>query len=211
MNDLALFFNINEVDVKRLMLCLGGKKISFKKDMTILSNVGNVGVIGIIVTGSASLVRYNYNGSRTIIEKLERDSMFGDKFSAFDNNDLSVIANTDCEVLFIEYNNIFKRCKKNCECHSAFISNMLNLLSSKIITMNERIEVLTKRSIREKLLDYFNILAKKKNSRKFTIPFSFTDLADYLSVDRSAMSREIKNLKDEGFIIVEGKKITLLF
>lgn len=77
--------------------------------------------------------------------------------------------------------------------------------------MNEKLEVLAKRSIREKLLEYFNILAKKQNKKNITLPFSFTDLADYLSIDRSAMMREVKNLKDEGFIDTNKRKITLNF
>ena len=77
--------------------------------------------------------------------------------------------------------------------------------------MNERIEVLTKRSIRDKLLNYFEISLRDKVSKTFTIPFSFTDLADYLSIDRSAMTREIKHLKDEGFISINGKRITLMY
>jgi len=88
---------------------------------------------------------------------------------------------------------------------------MLQLLSNKLKNMNERIEVLTKRTIREKLLEYFSILSKKKVSKSFLLPFSFTDLADYLSIDRSAMMRELKNLKEDGFIESKGKRITLLF
>ena len=84
-------------------------------------------------------------------------------------------------------------------------------MSKKIIELNGRLEVLSKRTIREKLLGYFNLMVKGKMNRYFYLPFSYTELADYLAIDRSAMMREIKNLKDEGFIKTNGHKITLLY
>ena len=86
---------------------------------------------------------------------------------------------------------------------------MLKLLSQKIVELNERVEILSKRSIRDKLLSYFELLASSNPKRSFLLPFTYTDLADYLSVDRSAMMRELKNLKEEGFIQTNGKKITI--
>ena len=87
---------------------------------------------------------------------------------------------------------------------------MLKLLSNKIVELNERVEILSKRSIRDKLLSYFELLASDNPKRSFTLPFTYTDLADYLSVDRSAMMREIKNLKDEGFLKTNARKITIM-
>ena len=84
-------------------------------------------------------------------------------------------------------------------------------MSKKILDNNERIEILTNKSIRNKLLAYFKMMYKKNNSKVIYLPFSLTDLADYLCVDRSAMSRELKNLKDEGFIEIKNKKIKLLY
>ena len=76
---------------------------------------------------------------------------------------------------------------------------------------NERISMLTKKTIRNKLLEYFNIMSKKYNSKYIYLPFNFTNLADFLAIDRCAMSRELKYLKDEGFIEIKDKKITLLY
>ena len=154
------------------------------------------------------MVRFDYKGNRTIIEKLEKGSVFGNIFMMLDN-DISIIATTDCEVLLIEYSHVYEQCRKNCRCHSIFTSNILDLLSKKVIELNERLEVLSNRSIRDKLLSYFNMLVKGKSKRVFILPFTYTELADYLSVDRSAMQRELKNLKDEGFISTNGKRITL--
>jgi len=208
MEELSIFKDIEISDINKMLKCFEARRIVFKKDRTILSNITNVNLIGIILSGTANMIRYDYNGNRTIIENLERDSIFGKTFSYLDS-EVSVIATTDCEVLFFDYNYLLKRCRKNCVCHYMLTDNVLELLSKKIIDLNERLEVLSKRSIRDKLLCYFNLIMKKKGKKSFYLPLTYIELADYISVDRSAMMREIKNLKDDGFIISNGKKITL--
>lgn len=208
MNELTIFKNISLIDVECMLKCFDAKKLLYKKERTIISNIINTKTIGVILSGTANMVRYDYNGNRTIIEKLERDSVFGEVFSYL-GNDISVIATSDCEVLFIDYNHIINRCKKNCPRHALLTDNVLQLLSKKIIQLNGRLEVLSKRTIRDKLLSYFNLLVKGKTTRSFHLPFTYTELADYLSVDRSAMMRELKNLKEEGFIVTNGRKIVL--
>ena len=104
--------------------------------------------------------------------------------------------------MFFNYDNIYQKCSHNCKFHQILTENFSNLILNKVMDLNTRVEILTKRSIREKLRGYF---------KTFSLPFSLTDLADYLSVDRSAMMREIKALKDEGFIKKSGNKITLLY
>ena len=192
-----------------MLKCFEARKLTFKKDRTIVTNIINVKLIGIMLSGTANMERYDYNGNRSIIEKLSPNSVFGEVFSRL-GSDISVIATSDCEVLFIEYENIIKKCKKGCLYHNILTNNMLKLLSQKIVELNERVEILSKRSIRDKLLSYFELLASSNPKRSFLLPFTYTDLADYLSVDRSAMMREIKNLKEDGFIQTNGKKITII-
>ena len=104
-----------------------------------------------------------------------------------------------------------KECNSKCKFHKELEKNLPILIMNNTIKLNTRIELLTKKNIRDKLLTYFNLLSTRKLSKTFSLPFSLTDLADYLSVDRSAMMREIKALKDEGFIKKMGNKITLLY
>lgn len=205
----SIFEGIESDDIEKMLKCFEARKRLYKKDRTIVSNIINVKMIGIILSGTANMERYDYNGNRSIIEKLETNSVFGEVFSRL-GSDISVVATSDCEVLFIEYEHIIKRCKKGCPYHSILTNNMLKLLSKKIFELNQRVEILSKRSIRDKLLSYFELLANDNPKRSFTLPFTYTDLADYLSVDRSAMMREIKNLKEEGFIKVNSKKITII-
>lgn len=208
MDELTIFKNISSLDIECMLKCFGARKLLYKKDRTIISNVINTKTVGVMLSGNANMVRYDYNGNRTIIEKLEKDSVFGEVFSYL-GNDISVIATSECEVLFIDYDHIINRCKKNCLHHAILTDNVLHLLSKKIIELNGRLEVLSKRSIRDKLLSYFDLLVKGKSNRTFHLPFTYTELADYLSVDRSAMMRELKNLKDEGFITTNGRRIML--
>ena len=204
----SIFEGIEEEDIKKMLKCFDAKTRTFKKDRTIVTNIINIKMIGIILEGTANMEKYDYNGNRSIIEKLEKNSVFGEVFSRL-GSDISVIATSDCEVLFIEYEHLIKRCKKGCIYHSILTNNVLQLLSKKIVDLNKRLEILSKRTIRDKLLSYFELLANNNPKRSFTLPFTYTDLADYLSIDRSAMMREIKNLKEEGFIETNGKKITL--
>lgn len=211
MNYLSIFNNIEEEDINKMLKCFEAKTRTYKKDSTIVNYIGNTSMIGIILKGKAELIRYDYLGNRTIIEILKENDIFGEVFSNYNIDELSIKATEETTILFIDYYHITKRCKKACPYHSKLVENVLNILSNKVVNSNERIEILAKRSTREKLLAYFEITAKQKLSKSFVIPFTYTDLADYLGVDRSAMQRELKNLKDEGFIKTNGKKITLTY
>ena len=192
--------------------CKNVQRKYFKKNQVITTYIQKRNQICILLTGEADLVRYDLNGGRSIIEHYTKNDMFGEAFYTVTiNNELSVEAKKNCEVLFFSYDNVFQKCKNNCKFHQQLTNNFLRIVVDKVTTLNTRIEVLTKRSTREKLLGYFSILATRSLSRTITIPFSLTDLADFLSVDRSAMMREIKNLKDEGFIKKSGNKITLVY
>ena len=204
-----LFKNITEQELTKIVKCFNSKKIFFKKEQNILSNTKNAGTIGIVVSGEAQLVHYDYNGNRTILAEYTEGDVFGDIFSNIGNGEISVQAKEDSEIMFMDYDHIINRCKKNCVYHNTIIQNMIQILSKRIYIQNERIEILTKRTIREKLLKYFDTILKKNHSKVIYLPFSYTDLADYLSIDRSAMMRELKNLKEDGCISTKGKIIRM--
>ncbi len=168
--------------------------------------------ICILLSGKADLIRYDLKGNKDIIERFNQNDIFGEVFHHVNtNNELFVMATKKCEVLIFLYDDICIKCRQNCSFHTSLISSILELVLNNAITQNTRIELLSKRSIREKLLSYFNILSNKSFNKNIDLPFSLTSLADYLSVDRSAMMREIRNLIDEGFIAKQGNRIKLLF
>ncbi len=192
--------------------CKNVQKKSFKKNQTITTYIQKRNQICIILNGSADLVRYDLNGNKSIIEHFTKNDVFGEAlYIVTTNNELSVEAKKNCEVLFFIYDNVHQKCRNNCKFHQTLSENFSNLILNKVMDLNTRVEILTKRSIREKLRGYFNILSTRSLSKTFCLPFSLTDLADYLSVDRSAMMRELKTLRDEGFIKKTGNKITLLY
>lgn len=137
---------------------------------------------------------------------------FGEVFYQINtNNELFVMAKEKSRILIFNYDIFEKKCKRNCKIHEELLLGLPNLVLTKVSDLNLRIELLSKKTIRDKLISYFKILSEKNFSKTFTLPLSLTDLADYLSVDRSAMMREIKTLKNEGFIKKGDKnKITLL-
>ena len=164
----SIFEGIEEEDIKKMLKCFDAKTRTFKKDRTIVTNIINIKMIGISLEGTANVERYDYNGNRSIIEKLEKNSVFGEVFSRL-GSDISVIATSDCEVLFIEYEHLIKRCKKGCIYHSILTNNVLQLLSKKIVDLNKRLEILSKRTIRDKLLSYFELLANNNPKRNLLI------------------------------------------
>jgi len=204
-----LFKSLTTEEFEKIVKCFKMKKIFYKKEQTILSNTKNAGTIGIVVSGGAQLIRYDYNGSRTILTEYLPGEVFGDIFSNIIEGEISVQAKVDSEIMFMDYDHLVNRCKNNCPHHNTIVQNMIQILSKRIYNQNERIEILSKRSIRDKLLKYFDTITKKTSSKVIYLPFSYTDLADYLSIDRAAMMRELKNLKDDGFITTKGKMIRI--
>ena len=192
--------------------CIKTQRRFFKKNDVITNYMEKRKQICILISGSADLIRYDLNGNKNIIENYNKESIFGEAFYPVNtNNELFVQATEDCEVISFLYDDIRIKCISNCTYHSILVSSLLDLVLNNSIHQNMRIEILSKRTIRDKLLSYFSLLSTKSFSKNIVLPFSLTDLADYLSVDRSAMMREIKSLINEGFISKNGNKIKILY
>lgn len=207
-----LFHKISIEEYNNMYSCLSAVKKTFPSGSTICHFGDGPKHVGIVCSGTASTIRYEARGSRTILERLGPQDIFGEVLS-FQNTiyeSIFVVCDTDCEVLFFNYDHILAPCSKVCPCHQQMIQNMLQIISEKAILLGERVEVLSKRSIREKLSCYFLRLSAQNGSSDIIIPFSMVDLADYLSVDRSAMTRELKKMKNEELISMERRRVQLL-
>ena len=200
MNELSIFKNLNSNEIADILKKLGARKISFKKDHIIFSNIVDNDLIGIVLNGVANMFIYDYLGNRDILDVLEYNDIFGKPFSSIDS-DISVMAKTDCEILFLDYDLLIEDNK-----YQKVNANINDILANKINKLYEKITILSKRTIREKLLCYFGIMAKKRGKKSFNLSMTYLELADYLSIDRSAMMREIKKLKDQKIITVSDKK-----
>lgn len=207
-----LFQNISLEEYKRLLICMGARTRRFTSGETICSYDADFQELGIIGKGSASVVRYEYNGARTILEKLGPQNLFGQIVSCDCglSSGVYVVCDQPCEVLFLQYPKISSPCAKACSYHRQLIQNLLLLISEHSLELSRRVEVLSQRSIREKLMCFFRQIACRSHSTSFTLPFTMVDLADYLSVDRSAMTRELRRMKEEGLIRLEKKRVVLL-
>ena len=205
-------FDIKEFIKKFENSCHRVQRKTFSKNEIITSYINKRNQFCILTSGNADLVRYDLSGNRTIVDHFSQGDIFGEVFYTITtNNELLVEAREKCEVLFYIYDDIRSKCRNNCKFHQELSDDLPELILSKVTDLNTRIELLTKRSIRDKLLGYFSMISTRHLSKSFTLPFSLTDLADFLSIDRSAMMRELKLLKEDGFIEKSGNRITLLY
>lgn len=206
-----LFENISDKNVLKLKRILKANSIKYKKNVNILSNVNKDSFIAIVDSGSVELEFNDYDGNKTILENIGEGEIFGSLTTSIYNEEVSCITKEDTQITYIEYDEITNDEIIKTDFYIIFIKNLIKILSDQVSSKNNRIELLTKKTTRDKLLEYFKTQAKIKGNKTFTIPITFTELATYLSVDRSAMTREISYLKEEGFIKTNGRKITLLY
>lgn len=204
-----LFDNIPVKEQKKLETMLEGITLTFKKNMNISKNLKD-NIIGIISEGNAKIVHTDYNGNALIFEELFEGSIFGSNLSFLYNEEYEIIASSDVKITIFDYDFIIKT-ESSSIYFNKFLKNLLLILNDKIVEKNDRLQIISKKTIRDRLLEYFSVQSKKHGSSIIYLPFSYSELADYLSVDRSAMHRELKNLKEEEFIEVKGKKIILLY
>ncbi len=204
-----LFENISEKNILKLKRILSANTVKYKKNVNILSNVNQDNFIALVDSGSIQFIFNDYDGNKTIIEELNTGEMFGNLISNIASEEITCITKEDTQITYIEFDEITNDEIIKNDFYIIFIKNLIRLLTEQLTTRNNRIELLTKRSTRDKILAYFKYESQKRGAKKFNMPMTFTELANYLSVDRSAMSREIKYLKEDGFIEVNGKKITI--
>lgn len=210
MQHLALFRGFEPSQIEKILVCIGAKIKKCNANETIMSHNEAPKTLYIVISGTAELASYDYNGNKCVLERYDSDSVFGEMFfSPLGNEEFRVWATSPCEILFFPYDSAFSLCENSCSHHKDFLDNLFKLIAQKLIKQSQHIEILAKRTIREKLLAYFQIQSTENGSLSFVLPMSLSSLSDYLGVDRSAMQREIKRLNDEGIISSRAKKIVL--
>ncbi len=207
----GLFSHLNDEKKKKLLLSLEAESNEFEGNVNFYSMVREKKIIGFIESGCIEIIRNNPNGSRSIIEELRENDIFGYTISSEPSEEIEFITKGKTKVVVLDYKKIMQQQSIELESYGQLMRNLFELTAKKIKEKNEHIEILAKKSIRDKLLEYFRIMSANNRKKEIVIPFTYTELAEYLAVDRSAMSRELKMLKDEKFIAVKGKRITLLY
>lgn len=206
-----LFEGIAFEDFEKLLKCLSAKTRNYKKDEIILLAGNNVNFVGLILSGSVKIIKEDAHGNATILTKLLALELFGETFACAGVNHSPVTVQTaeDSEILFIDYKRSITSCTTACPFHTKLIENMLKLISKKNLLLNQKNEILSKRTTREKLLLFFD--NQRGRAKKFTIPYNREELASHLCVDRSAMSRELCKMRDEGLIDFNKSKFAVYY
>ncbi len=208
---ISLFKDITPDNKSKLLKLLETSNFTYQKGVNIAYLFKDKESIGSVIEGSLDIIRIDYNGTRTIIETIYEDEILGTSLTSLLSNDYEIITKEDTKILWLDYKVILGINDTKYSYYNQFIKNLLMIALEKNTLKNERIEILTQKTIRNKLLEYFRIEALKNRSKIIYLKSTWQDLADYLAIDRCAMTRELKNLKEEGFISVKGRVITLLY
>ena len=208
-----IFQGITEKNKRKLLNNLYADTLHIKTGQGIFDMYKDEEIIGIIIKGNLKIISNTENGNEILIENLEENDIFSTTLSFSSASVSDVIAIEDSEVIIISlsYDEILKYKDNSKKYYNLFIKNLFIIFSQKLKERNERLQIISKKTIRNKLLEYFDIMYKKNLSRNIYLPGTYISFAAYLATDRSALSRELKNLKDEGFILINGKRITLLY
>ena len=183
---------------KNLSNCVNTHKKTFNNKEIIISNYSLKKQIGFIIYGKAHIIKTDINGSTTIMRELKSNDIFSNLFFQNTEDEIYIISDQTTEVIFIDYYSMLKNCSKNCPIHSNIILTLLELLINDNKKQNEKIELLSQKSVREKFL-YF--LKQRMNTNKvFKVTTSYKAIAQYIVVDRSNLMRELKKLEKEKII-----------
>ena len=195
-----LFDGIAFSDFENMLTCLSAKTSCYKKNDVILLSGDTVDFVGLVLSGSVQIINEDAEGRISILTELTVPDIFGEVFACagISHSPVTVRAAEDSKILFIDYRKIISSCTSACPFHTKLIENMLKLVAVKSLMMSQKIEILSKRTTREKLIAFFDM--QRGMAKKFTIPYNREELAQYLCVDRSAMSNELCKMRDNGII-----------
>ncbi|WMI80329.1 Crp/Fnr family transcriptional regulator [Anaerotignum sp. MB30-C6] len=197
-----LFSGIDTKDLQSMLSCLSAVEKKYAKNELILRQGDPVGYMGLVLSGRIHILKDDFWGNRTILSDVTPSQMFAESFACSQNQGLSVsvLAVEPTSVLFLDIKRILNTCSSACVFHTRLIRNLLSVLAEKNLMLTGKIDHITKRTTREKLLSYLSAESLKAGSPKFQIPFNRQQLAEYLAVDRSAMSQELSKLQKEDYL-----------
>ncbi len=208
----SLFAGIVDEEIEAMLSCLQAKIRTYKKGEYIYRQGEQIENISILLEGKLCIQSDDYWGNCSIINVLNVGDMFGEAYAVKDSDAIAndVVATTDVTVIFLNVNKILTVCSSACRFHTMLIKNLFYAISMKNRALVQRIGHLSRRSTREKLLSYLSDEARRNNSASFEINFNRQQLADFLFVDRSAMSNELCKMRDEGLLVFEKNRFKLL-
>lgn len=197
-----MFSGVGDNDISSMLSCLEPKLKNYKKGEYVLRQGEHLNDIIVLVNGKLHIQKDDYWGNRSILGQISLGEMFGEAYVAPESGALlnDVVAVDDSSVIFFDVRRILTTCSSACRFHAMVVQNMFFAISEKNRKLVQKLGHMSKRSTREKLISYLSEEAKKQNRSSFAIPFNRQQLADFLSVDRSAMSNELCKMRDEGLL-----------
>lgn len=209
---IPLFEGVPETQIEGVLNCFNATIKKYKPNEVIWEMDDKISTVGIVLKGKIYISKDDYLGVRNIITEFSQGDLFGEVFlsAGIERSPVTVFSETDSDILFIKYNNIVETCPSACNYHITLVKNMLKLLSKRTLLLNEKIEILGKRSIREKIICYLNAQMNKTRKEEVIINFSRQEFADFLCVDRSSLSRELSKMQKDDLIEINGKKIKVI-
>lgn len=207
-----MFSGVGDNEIFGMLSCLGARLYCYKKGEYVFRQGERVSDIVVLVEGNLLIQNDDYWGNRSILGRIALGEMFGEAYVAPDSGVLlnDVVATEDSTVIFFDVKRILTTCSSACRFHTMIIQNMFYAISEKNRKLVQKLGHMSKRSTQEKLISYLSEEAKKQNSSYFTIPFNRQQLADFLSVDRSAMSNELCKMRDKGLLEFDKNNFRLL-
>ena len=207
----GIFFGISEEETEKMLHCLEVRPETYQKDEYILRAGDRVEAFGVVITGKVMIIQEDFWGNRNILAAVGAGHCFAETFACSPGAvlNVSVMAQTNVQVLFLNVKRILTTCPSTCSHHSRMIRNLLSELAEKNLRLNEKITHLGQRSRRAKILSYLSAEAQRHGSAEFDSAFSRQQLADYLSVDRSGLSMELSRMQEEGLLEYRKKHFVL--
>ena len=209
--DSILIKGIKTQELSSMLGCLRGVIKKYDKGETVISEGQKLNKFGLLIEGKLQIVQYDYLGNKSVISVIEPKQIFGEAFAYVNkNSSLDVEATEKSKVLFLDSDKLSTPCEHCCTFHKQLVKNLLFIISNKNVNLTQKIECMSKRTTKEKLLTFLSLETIKNNSKEFTILLDRQALADYLGVERSAMSAELSKLRKDGIIECEKNWFKLL-
>jgi len=202
LKNVPIFTGIDEQELTSMLGCLDAKRETFPKGEYLFHEGDRAEAVGLLLSGSVLVIQEDFWGNRNLMTRIGPGQIFAEAFACSPGAvlNVSVVADEPCDVMWLNVRRILTTCPSACAHHTRMIRNLLSDLAGKNLRFNEKLTHMGQRTTRKKLLSYLSAEAQRQGSSAFEIPFSRQQLADYLSVERSAMSAELCRLRDDGVL-----------
>lgn len=206
-----LFRGISQKEIVSILDCLSARCAYYEKEQFIFRPGDTITHVGMVLTGIVHIVKEDFWGNKSIISEIPEGSLFAETYACISSEpfDAAVMAAVNCDILFLDFQKIQTVCSSTCIFHTRLIHNLLTVLAEKNLMLTKKMEHMSKKTTRDKLLSYLSNRSAITGSSAFEIPFNRQQLADYLSVDRSAMCNEMSKLRAEGILTFKKNKFIL--